>query len=278
MAVRISNTILAILNFCTLVIGGYFLKEALYHPSNNGSGSYCQQLFYLPFLTIGIFLVVLSLFGSIGSCTRETCFLVVYMFILFLMILGLVVFTLYVFIITNRSVGQAITGTGFKEYRLEDYSNWLQKYVVNGDNWPKFKGCFVETEACSSFKGDDNRELSALEFYKMDLNPVQSGCCKPPIHCGFDYQNATIWFPKKSGPTVPDKDCTTWSNDQSKLCYDCKSCMGGVLNAFQGKWRHISIINACIAAFLILVYSIASCAYSNNRADNMYRYRPYPYA
>lgn len=107
----------------------------------------------------------------------------------------------------------------------------------------------------------------------------QSGCCKPPTYCGFEYKNATFWEVPKSGPAVPDSDCTTWNNDQAKLCYDCKSCKGGVLANIKKEWRHLVIFNSCLFVVITILYSLGYCAYKNNKSDNKYtRYRAYSWA
>ena len=63
------------------------------------------------------------------------------------------------------------------------------------------------------------------------LNP-QSGCCKPPSTCNFNYVNATQWVQKKN-PSA-DLDCV-------------------------------------VLALIIAVYSIGCCAFRNARRDDYYK-------
>lgn len=270
--VRISNTVLAILNFFTLVVACFALREALLIQSN-GSRSDCEKLLHTPLLIMGIVFFVVSLLGLVGSCSKDTCFIGIYMAVMMLFILGLVGFTIFGFVITSKGEGgKSIAGKGFKEYRLGDYSYWLQKYVSNGNNWDKIKSCFNEAESCRSFGNNDKPLTSEADFYKMNLSPIQSSCCIPPVQCGFQFTNGTVWTVPKSGPAVQDSDCTAWSNDQKKLCYDCKSCQAGIIAQVQVDWKKISILNGCITLFLLIIYSIAYCSYRNNSHLKYTRY------
>ncbi|OVA06436.1 Tetraspanin/Peripherin [Macleaya cordata] len=103
---------------------------------------------------------------------------------------------------------------------------------------------------------------------------MTSGCCKPPTYCGFTFVNATFWEVPKSGPAAQDSDCTTWSNNQDMLCYNCKSCKGGVLASLKRDWKHLTIFNISMLLFLIIVYTIAGCAFRDTRNDK--RRRGYP--
>lgn len=104
---------------------------------------------------------------------------------------------------------------------------------------------------------------------------MQSGCCKPPTFCGFQYKNATFWTIPTTGLKSTDADCKLWSNEQDKLCYDCGSCKAGVLATLKAKWKAVSIFNVALLVILIIVYSIGCCALRNNRAKTHGGYYPY---
>ncbi|KAF5194581.1 Tetraspanin-8 [Thalictrum thalictroides] len=196
----------------------------------------------------------------------------IYGLVISLLILGMFCFTVFAFIVTNHGAGKVVSGKGYKEYRLGDYSHWLQNHVVDGKNWGKFKSCLADTNLCMKLSGDAR---TPQEFYKKNLSPTQSGCCKPPTYCGYTYQNATFWVAPKSGPQAPDSDCLTWSNKQDTLCYDCKSCKAGILANMKDEWKKIFAINVCVFLFLTIVHCVGTCAYQGTKADRYKGYRGY---
>ncbi|KAK7856682.1 tetraspanin-8 [Quercus suber] len=70
---------------------------------------------------------------------------------MFLLIVLLFVFTIFVFAITNKGAGGALLNRGYKEYRLGDNSNWLQKRVTNTKNWNNIKSCLQNSKVCTTF-------------------------------------------------------------------------------------------------------------------------------
>ncbi|KAA8541137.1 hypothetical protein F0562_025117 [Nyssa sinensis] len=269
--VRVSNASITFLNIVTLLLSLVAIGASIWVGVHQGS--VCHNVLQRPLLISGLFLLVVSLFGLIGSCCKVSFFLWIYLAVMFLLILGLVCFTVFAIIVTNKGVGKAISSRGYKEYRLDDYSHWLQKYVVNDKNWNTIKICMIDAQVCQRLGGSGHE--TAQDFFKESLSPAESGCCKPPTYCGFEYQNATFWTEPKSGPEVPDSDCKTWSNNQTVLCYDCKSCKAGVLANIKNDWRELAIINTAILVFIIIIYSIGCCALRSNRSDRSIRQKNY---
>ncbi|KAL3716643.1 hypothetical protein ACJRO7_008256 [Eucalyptus globulus] len=270
---RISNTIVTILNIVSTILAIVAIgasAKLMVH-----SNTECQKSLQSPLLMTGAVLLVVSLIGLIGSCGRSNFFLYTYLILLFLSILALIAFTVLAFLVTNESAGKAVSGRGFKEYRLGDYSNWMQKHLVNGEKWNEIRSCLADANICRRLS--EGAHQSEVEFSKQNLSPIQSGCCKPPTYCGFEFKNATYWTVPKSGPAVPDSDCLTWSNDQETLCYDCKSCKGGFLANGRMEWRNLLICNVLLLIIFMVVYSVGCCATRNNRRDRGYaKYRGYP--
>ena len=96
---------------------------------------------------------------------------------MFILIVLLFVFTIFV-AITNKGAGEALSNRGYKEYRLGDYSNWLQQRVTNTKNWNNIKSCLQDSKVCTSFADkyvNDTVEqfhaehLSALQLCGLDL-------------------------------------------------------------------------------------------------------------
>ncbi|XP_042503114.1 tetraspanin-8-like [Macadamia integrifolia] len=268
---RVSNSLIALLNLLGLVASIPVLTISLWlrkHAINE-----CERTLGVPLMVLGIILFFLSLVGLIGSCCRVSSLLWLYLFLTFLIILSLFVFSFFAIAVTSKGAGKAVPGTGIKDHKLGDYSKWLQENVVDGHSWVKIKSCLIQAQVCGSLRNDHLRKASVL--YRMSLSPLESGCCKPPIACGFIYKNATFWVPPKSGPAVPDDDCTTWSNNQQILCIDCKSCKAGVLASLKNDWRKLAILNICVMIFLLIVYSVGQCALKNITEDGYKRYRPF---
>lgn len=97
---------------------------------------------------------------------------------------------------------------------------------------------------------------------------LQSGCCKPPSYCGFEFVNATYWTMPKTGQAVTDPDCKAWSNEQKEVCFECDSCKTAVLVNIKGEWRLLALINIGILVVVIGVYSVGCCALRNNHYDD----------
>lgn len=97
---------------------------------------------------------------------------------------------------------------------------------------------------------------------------VQSGCCKPPVYCGFTMQNVTFWVEPNTGPVESDSDCKTWSNSKDKLCYDCNSCKGGVLADTKLHWSRLTLFTTIVLMYYTILYILSCYALWNNRLDS----------
>ncbi|KAJ7978810.1 Tetraspanin family protein [Quillaja saponaria] len=272
--IRISNTVVGILNLLSLLVGLAAIGYSLYiHLDIGGNATDCQRVIKFPLLIGGGAIFIVSLLGLFGSFCGKNAALYVYLFLMFVLIIGLVAFTVFVLLVTNRNVGKKVSEKGIKEYKIGDFSHWLQKYVLNDKKWNDIKSCLIDAHVCRGFVLQQN--VSAI-YNKLSI--TQSGCCKPPVYCGFTSKNATYWIVPKTGPAVEDSDCTTWSNNQKELCFDCKSCKGEVLVNIRQQWRNLAIINSCVLIFVTLVYIIGCFATRNNdySSHKYKRYRGYP--
>ncbi|KAL6559546.1 hypothetical protein OROGR_004663 [Orobanche gracilis] len=260
---RVSNSTITCLNIITLLVAFTAIGSSLWFHVK--SESPCQRVLRTPLLVVGGSLLLVSLAGLLGSWCRVSLLLWLYLLFLFLIIVGLVIFTVFVVVVTNRGVGKAVSGRGFGDHRLGDYSKWLQKYVINEKNWDEIKSCLADVHLCGGIQSGRDKE-----FYQHHMSPILSGCCKPPNDCGFEFGNATYWTIPKAGTATgtgrakDDPDCKTWSNVQTKLCFDCESCKAAVLYNIKRDWRLLAIFNVCILVLVITVYSIGCCALRNN--------------
>ncbi|KAL0355185.1 UNVERIFIED_CONTAM: Tetraspanin-8 [Sesamum radiatum] len=257
---RVSNGMITAINILTVVVALSAVGFSIWFHVKQESP--CQKVLKTPILAVGIALLVVSLAGLVGSCCRVSCFMWFYLFVLFLLIVGLIVFTVFTIVVTNKGIGQALSRKGIGNHRLGDYSRWLQKYVINAENWNQIKSCSVDVKLCQRIPGGKPKD-----FYTHLLPPILSGCCKPPNYCGFQFQNATFWIMPTTGPAAPDPDCKAWSNIQTELCFNCEACKAAILDDIKREWRVLALTNLGILVLVIIIYTVGCCALRNNRCD-----------
>lgn len=161
--VRVSNTIVALLNTIFLLVSLAVISGGMYIHVH-ASATACQKSLENPLFILGVFMLLVSFLGLIGSCCRNNCLLWLYLILLFLMMVGLVVFTIFAFVVTNETAGQALSDKGFKKYRLGDYSHWLQNHFVKGKNWDVLRSCLIEAKVCDNNQNDFSKQkFSAIQ-------------------------------------------------------------------------------------------------------------------
>ncbi|KAI4329694.1 hypothetical protein MLD38_028049 [Melastoma candidum] len=255
---KISNTIVTVLNAATAIISILAIALSVYYHVHRRGSTQCQKFVRDPLLISGTTLLVVSLVGIVGSVRKMNSFLYVYLGLMLFFLVGMAAITVFTFVVTNEGAGRVHSGRGYKEYRLGDYSHWLQKYVGNQRRRREIRGCLMDAEVCHGLGRKDNEGLRAADvFFQLNLSPIQSGCCKPPRECCFEFRNATYWAianrsAAPGGPVVRNEDCTKWSNDQNKLCYNCNSCKAGFLANIRQQWRQLLVFNTCVMVVVLL--------------------------
>lgn len=167
---RLSNNLIGILNIITFILSIPILWAGVW-LSHKGVTE-CEKFLDKPVIILGVFLMLVSLAGLIGSCCKVSWLLWVYLLVMFLLILILFCFTIFAFVVTNKGAGEVVSDRGYKEYRLGDYSNWLQKRVNSAKNWNKIRSCLADSKVCSSFQ-QKYFNVDATEFYKQHLTSIQ---------------------------------------------------------------------------------------------------------
>ncbi|KNA17614.1 hypothetical protein SOVF_077780 [Spinacia oleracea] len=267
---KCSNSLVGILNFVTFLLSIPILGGGIWlaHKATTD----CEKYLEKPVIALGVFLLVVSLAGFIGACCRVNWLLWVYLVVMFILILILFCFTIFAFVVTNKGAGEAVSQRGYKEYKLGDYSNWLQKRVDSSKNWNRIRSCLVDGKVCQKLSQETN--TVANDFFAKHLSPIESGCCKPPENCQFTYVSPTNWN-TNGNRTTTNPDCNAWNNAPNTLCYDCTSCKAGFLQNLKRDWKRVAVINIVFLVFLIIVYSIGCCAFRNNRWDSNNGWKPY---
>ncbi|KAI4992689.1 hypothetical protein ZWY2020_005666 [Hordeum vulgare] len=96
--------------------------------------------------------------------------------LLFILIALLLVFTAFAFVVTNLGAGSVVSGRGYREYRLGEYSTWLQRRVEDADNWARIRSCLRDGSVCQRF---DARGESLQQFVTNNLSPIQVASPSP---------------------------------------------------------------------------------------------------
>ncbi|KAL4360593.1 hypothetical protein GQ457_04G036220 [Hibiscus cannabinus] len=264
--VGLVNSILLSLGICLIVWGAYLsFKEV---------SSDCEKILAAPLLVIGNLVVLVSIIGLMGTACGSSICMMVYLSLMAILILGVLLFTSFIFSVTNKTVSQVYdTGEKMVEPKSSlDLSNWLHNKVTNEQNWKKIKSCLIDSRVCSAEKHtlDVDANVNVTKFFheyfpsmvNNSLPELKAGCCRPPEVCGFKKVNDTNWEIPSKGPTANSKhdDCKSWSNDAGKLCFDCYSCKGGVIDNLKKEWRILALLNVMLLLLLVLIYTIGCCA------------------
>lgn len=272
---RGSNALIGAINFVTFLVSIPILGGGIW-LSVQANNTDCVRFLQWPIIIIGVAIMVISLMGFAGACYRLAWLLSVYLFVMLFVILALLSFIVFAYAVTDRGHGQVVMDRAYLEYQLSDYSGWLENRVSDTGYWARIRACIRDSRVCpklaryvrNSTTGLPQPEPAEL-FYRRQLSPIESGCCKPPTSCGFSYVNETYWVGEPTS-TANDRDCTQWNSaNQQWLCYQCDSCKAGVLASIRHSWRKASVINIVVLVILVIVYVIACAAFRNaRRIDN----------
>lgn len=172
MAPRCSNAVFAAFNVVTLLLGAAVLAAGIYYgaPHRGGGGvTECERFLRAPALALGGAIVAVSLAGLAGACCRATPLLWAYLLLTGLLILAAACFGVFALVVTNAGAGRAVSGRGFREYHLGDYSTWLRRRVEDGGHWARIRSCLVDTGVCRRLKSNQTLD----EFVNSNLSPLQ---------------------------------------------------------------------------------------------------------
>ncbi|KAL3825262.1 hypothetical protein ACJIZ3_021291 [Penstemon smallii] len=260
----VSNNITAILNFIALMCSIPIIASGIWLASKPDNE--CIHWLRWPLVFIGIAFLLVTLTGFVGAYWKKEGLLGVYLVCMFILIVLLLVLLVLAFVVTRPNGAYAVPGMGFHEYRLEGFSSWLRDHVTGSDSWGKIRACLADANICPKLI---DKYISPADFFAAHLSPIESGCCKPPMICGFQYSNPITWIGPSNIAASPD--CTIWNNDPRLLCYNCNSCKAGLLGNLRHEWRRVNIILIITVVVLIWVYLIACSAYRNAQTEELFR-------
>ncbi|XP_039142763.1 tetraspanin-2 [Dioscorea cayenensis subsp. rotundata] len=261
----VSNNIVAVVNFIAMLCSIPIIGAGIWLASKQDNA--CVHLFRWPVIIIGVLLLLVSLFGFVGAVWDRPCLLATHLFCMAALVLLLLTLLVFAFVVTRPDGSYPAPARAYSEYRLEGYSGWLKTYIL--DHWPQIRACLSANDVCGKLARRDAFFTADQFFRSGDLSPIQSGCCKPPTLCGYNYVNPTLWI----NPTNPmaDPDCYTWNTDQSLLCYGCNSCKAGILGSLRHEWRKANIALIVATVALIWVYIIGCSAFKNAQTEELFR-------
>lgn len=259
---RTSNHLIGAVNFFTFLLSIPILGGGIW-LSSRANNTDCLKFLQWPIIVIGATIMVVSLAGFAGACYRNTFLMWLYQFVMFFIVAALVGFIIFAYAVTDKGSGHPVPNRAYQDYYLQDYSGWLEERVTDQSYWSKISSCIRDSKVCAKMGRTVNGVPETADmFYNRRLNPIQSGCCKPPTECGYSYVNETTWA---VGGVATNPDCAKWSNDQEQLCYNCDSCKAGVLASLKKSWRKVSVINIVVLIILVIFYVIGCAAFRNNR-------------
>ena len=171
---RLSHGLLGALNLVTLLLSLPVVCAGVYFRMR--AATECERALQLPVIAFGCALLLLSLVGLAGGWGHRgaaTPFLWAYVMFMFLLVVAVFALTVFAFVVTNRGAGGAVSGRGYREYRLGDYSGWLQARIAEPETWRRVESCLSEARVCGGRPSDGAVGRDATEFYKRHLSPIQ---------------------------------------------------------------------------------------------------------
>ncbi|CAH9083928.1 unnamed protein product [Cuscuta europaea] len=262
----VSNNITAFLNFLAFMCSIPITTAGIWLAFKQGNE--CVHWLRWPIVIIGVSIMLVSLTGFVGAHWKREGLLSFYLVCMAILIVLVLFVLVFAFVVTRPSGAYGVQGTGrgFAEYRLEGYSSWLRNHFTSSDNWEKIRACLAGGNMCRKL---NSQYFTVDQFFAANLSPLQSGCCKPPSICGYQYVNPTVW--SNPANVAADPDCSEWNNDSSQLCYDCNSCKAGLLGSLRREWRKSNQILIIAVVVLITVYIIACSACRNAQTEDIFR-------
>ncbi|KAG2261845.1 hypothetical protein Bca52824_068924 [Brassica carinata] len=260
----LSNNVIGCVNFIAVLLSIPVIGTGIWLAM--GTMNSCVKFIQWPVIILGILILLVGLAGFIGGFWRIAWLLVIYLIAMLALIVLLGVLVGFIYMVTMKGSGHPAPSRAYLEYSLQDFSTFLRQRVQKSYKWDRIRTCLSATSICPQL----NQTFPiALDFFNAHLSPIQSGCCKPPTKCGFQFMSPTNWIGAIN--VSADMDCLQWSNVPDTLCYGCDSCKAGLLANLKVDWLKADICLLCTLIGLIIVYIIGCCAFRNAKTENIFR-------
>lgn len=167
--VRVSNALFTFINVFPFFLGLVAVVASIHFRLHGDT--VCQNSLRNPLLIIGLVLFAVSLLAFVGSCCNNYAnfCITVYSISMVLVVLALTCLTIFAIVVTNKGIARRISGLGFSEYRVDDYSSWLQDNFVDHNNWDRIQACLSYSHACKALQNEANFS----DFIKQKLSSIQ---------------------------------------------------------------------------------------------------------
>ncbi|KAG0631019.1 hypothetical protein M758_1G221200 [Ceratodon purpureus] len=211
----------------------------------------CEKYATVPVFLIGAGFLLVAALGLFGTWFLYLPILYTYLVLTFVILVGFLALSIFIFVVTQKGGGYNVPGQSFKEYNVNDYSDYVQHRLNKVSNWNHLKAVIAASDTCATFD-----QISPVDYPYSNLNSLQSGCCRPPAECGYTMTgNGT--FSTTRVPLSDNPDCTSYSNDDSINCYDCDSCKGGVAQNLKRTGKIAGIVTLVIFVLLVGILVVA---------------------
>ncbi|KAM7477087.1 hypothetical protein LguiB_024330 [Lonicera macranthoides] len=207
----------------------------------------CEDLLHLPKLQAGIVVGLIFLFFVSN--------VVVFYLRSRLPIPGLLIVMLLLIVLLT--VGLGLAGA----YKMDSTPGsplWIKTRVINKNRWGAIKSCLYKTRICDDLAAG-SFAYNYHDFRSSKQSPIEGGCCKPPTSCEMVYVNGTYWKKGDANSKINndsgcDCDCDLWENDETILCYNCRTCKQGFTKTLQRKWSKLGVFLVVLTLFLIVAH------------------------
>lgn len=168
------------LNLVTLVASIPIIGAGLWLAHGSAAVT-CESALQTPLLAIGFIVLLISLAGFIGACYHVTWALWLYLLAMLLLVLALLGITVFGLAVTaaGGGGGRQVPGRPYREFRITDYSAWLQRHVEVDRYWRAALACVVGSRACPRIAA-----WTPLDYLQHNLTPIQVG----------NYEYARVFF------------------------------------------------------------------------------------